>query len=214
MGTEARLSHTNAFAAAKTISKRRELDKQRESEKRDTRYRDDYARDDRRARNDQYLSNIRRPPAPPVYTRPQQQNYREQRENTLPNYSSQRRDYNRENTRQVETRQNEFAPATSRSHGNNVCESHQTTYHNPQPTPQTQFKTCLYCKKPGHDINQCRRREYNNNLRRNEAGNGKSSPGNDANPTGSKNSTRPLNSMMSVMNREKENEAIVQQTLE
>lgn len=39
--------------------------------------------------------------------------------------------------------------------------------------PQTQFsnkpKTCNYCKNVGHTINECRKRQYNNNLRFNAA---------------------------------------------
>lgn len=40
-----------------------------------------------------------------------------------------------------------------------------TPYHAKRETYPTEApKYCRYCKKPGHDIHECRRREYNNNL--------------------------------------------------
>lgn len=38
--------------------------------------------------------------------------------------------------------------------------------HNPNPQPVSN-KTCNYCKKPGHVISECRKRAYNNNIKKN-----------------------------------------------
>ncbi|KYN01708.1 hypothetical protein ALC62_07493 [Cyphomyrmex costatus] len=210
MGAEERLNHTNAFAAAKAISKRRELDKQRESGKRDNRYRNEYDRDN------QYSSTIRRPTDSSVPTRPQQQdyrNYRDQNRNPVQNYIKSQRTYPEDTRRRTETRRVEFTSETSRPYGNTTREHHQKGYQNNPLNSQTVFKTCHYCKKPGHDINECRRREYNNNIRRNnETGNAKTSPGNDAVPTGSKKPTRPLNPIVLTTNQEAEIEMIMPQT--
>ncbi|KYN01709.1 hypothetical protein ALC62_07494 [Cyphomyrmex costatus] len=70
MGSEARMTHTGAFAAAKAISKRRELDKQWESDRSDARYRSEYDRDSRPI-------NTRSPLTPPTHQRPPRDFYRD-----------------------------------------------------------------------------------------------------------------------------------------
>ncbi|KYN06256.1 hypothetical protein ALC62_02803 [Cyphomyrmex costatus] len=70
------MSHTSAFAAAKTISKRRELDKQRESDRRDSRSRPDNERDNRDARYLAGVNNSRRFVTPTAYQRMPHHHYR------------------------------------------------------------------------------------------------------------------------------------------
>ncbi|KYM99961.1 hypothetical protein ALC62_09285 [Cyphomyrmex costatus] len=151
MGSEARMSHTSAFAAAKTISKRRELDKQRESG-RDIRHRPDNERDSRYSagiNNSRYptgVNNSRRFDAPPAYQRALHDNYHV---NT---------------TRRPDVQQLNSSPPIMRPRNNNIRDSYQDT-RNAQR--QVVTKTCHYCKRPGHTIKECRTREYNNNKFRN-----------------------------------------------
>ncbi|KYN08240.1 hypothetical protein ALC62_00781 [Cyphomyrmex costatus] len=151
MGSEARMSHTSAFAAAKTISKRRELDKQRESG-RDIRHRPDNERDSRypvninSSRYSTGVNNSRRFDAPPAYQRALHDNYHV---NT---------------TRRPDVQQLNSSPPIMRPRNNNIRDSYQDT-RNAQR--QVVTKTCHYCKRPGHTIEECTTREYNNNKFRN-----------------------------------------------
>ncbi|KYN02839.1 hypothetical protein ALC62_06334 [Cyphomyrmex costatus] len=194
MRTDEKMSHTSAFATAKAISKRKELDKKRESDsRRDIQHRTDYDRSSRQS-------------APPAD-------------------QNRSHDYRRESSaRQPDLRQVRFSPSNAREPNTrgsyqrqyqNTREPYQNTRNEAQPPP---IKTCNYCKKTGHDISECRRREYNNNQRAtsqrnspNPSGNGKTSPGYDANPTRNQKTTRPINSISS---KEIENETKTLQTLE
>ncbi|KYN00134.1 hypothetical protein ALC62_09095 [Cyphomyrmex costatus] len=197
MGTEERVSHTRAFATAKAISKRQELDKRREIDnRRDTRYRADYDK-----------------------TAPRQQN-------ASPADQRQSRSYRDTPPQQSDPRRVRFPPPITNPREPNTRSSYQHQYQNTREPYQSThtvsqsapIKTCHYCKKVGHDINECRRREYNNNLRatsqQNQSGppgNGKTSSGHDANPTGNKKHTRPLNS---ITTEEIKDEITTTETLE
>ncbi|KYN00051.1 hypothetical protein ALC62_09188 [Cyphomyrmex costatus] len=175
IGPDTRMSHTQAFAAAKTIAKRRELDKQRESERRDTRYRPD----ERNARDTQYPTNVsypRRYDTPSAYQRTTSDNYRVN--NT---------------TRQPVIRHSYSSPPTMRprNNNNNNHDSYPNTRIEQRPVVT---KTCNYCKRPGHTIDECRTREYNNKLRSHMPGNSPGPSGiRDAAPMATPKITRPMN---------------------
>ncbi|KYN50240.1 hypothetical protein ALC62_05559 [Cyphomyrmex costatus] len=173
MGSEARIQ---AHFAAKAIAKRRELDKQRESGKRDTQYRNEHDQDNRQSLNN------RRPIAPPFYQRPPQGDYHE-RDYSSPIYQRPTQE-NYRNTRRAEYSQPVSQPRESApryvyhdtrnaqpttAYNNNTHDRQRDEY---RPQQRTQVKTCQYCRKPGHDISECRKREYNDNVaRRNMQGN-------------------------------------------
>ncbi|KYN50139.1 hypothetical protein ALC62_00167 [Cyphomyrmex costatus] len=143
MGPEARISHTEAFAAAKKIAKRRELDKQRETERHDIRYRSD--RERIHERDPRQLTNTRRSKTPLAYQ------------------SMPRSTHQDVAARQINT-QNSSPPA-ARPNNNNMHESYQTRRDTQRPAPT---KQCHYCKRLGHDISECRRREFNNSNNNNK----------------------------------------------
>ncbi|KYN16058.1 hypothetical protein ALC57_11707 [Trachymyrmex cornetzi] len=174
MDPETRRRHTDAFAAAKSIAKRQELDKQREADRqRDTRYRPDRDKDRR------FAAEMGRPLAhstphrrePPSY----QLNAPQQRESFA--YTTERR---------LGSPQQRTSPHNSdlrpeRNHASNL-----DTRNN------SNKEFCKYCKNSGHRIEECRKRQYNNALR--EQRNARSpSRRQDVAPTDEQKQTRPMN---------------------
>ncbi|KYM96708.1 hypothetical protein ALC62_12625 [Cyphomyrmex costatus] len=191
MGSESRMTHADAFAAAKAIFKRRELNKQRETDRRDTRYRAEYDRDPRRP------VDTRPPPTPSVYQRPQRELYRD----TAPQQTDRRRiDYPqpvsqpRENAPRYSYQNMRNAQPTSAY--NNTTRDRQRDEYRPQQ--RIQIKSCQYCRRSGHDISECRKREYNDNVaRRNVTGNLPGPSGHrDAAPVANPKEKRPINQIV------------------
>lgn len=139
---------SEAFARAKAIAKRQELDKLR------------YNANDRpgprpnrpASRPDTYPI-VRDADRPRVYIPPPRARYQDV--NQERNQATWRRDRSRtdspQNREDRPTRFGARTPSSSRE--------------------QPERKTCRYCKNIGHDISECRKREYNNALRATRAGN-------------------------------------------
>lgn len=75
-------------------------------------------------------------------------------------------------------------PAPPRRTDNATPRTHETTYdrvRSEPPRTRDDKKICRYCKNVGHEIEECRKRAYNN---------ARKSPGNDASPSGLKGATR------------------------
>ena len=176
-----------AFAMAKALSKRQELDKQRYG----TRDKTDSGRRD---------ESSRRPYTYPISPRPYNQNYSR-------NYNSNntRDSYTRGNdnaSRNTYTRDNDNAPRNTYTRGNDNAprniytrssdNASRDNYARMQPRDRNErpqyinrdtrntsgnsnvnndrsARWCRYCKNSGHEIEECRKRQYNNS--RKESGN-------------------------------------------
>jgi len=245
---EVRCKHTDAFAAAKTIAKRQELDRQRyrsdrEQNARPSTYstptRSDYTA---YRQPDHSRSNPRKEPPLQTYdprsrdsfenpnTRYQRSNSqndlrgRDSSEN--PNTRYQRsnsqsdlrgRDssenpntrYQRSNSQNdLRGRDNFESPNTRYQHSNSQKEPSNQTYDPRNGNKYTEpydarqgDKFCRYCKSIGHEIHECRKRQYNN-ARREESGNMPGPSGRrDMPPADEQRQTRPMNPIMAEEER-------------
>ena len=161
---------SEAFAKAKELSKREELDRDR-YKTRDRREqestRDEYSRRSyatTNSRNANYSRGQYSNSAPHnVPARPPATREREER----PSYNNRQQTYSRSNSNfQPPPRVNDRAP-----------------------------KWCRYCKNNGHEIEECRKRQFNNNLRKNESGNAAGPAGRSGTPLqgAPSQTTRPIN---------------------
>lgn len=156
MGPEVRLRYTDAFAAAKTIAKQQELDKQR------------YETRPRTEREPRSVAPIGRPLA---HSTPQRSDYRPYRD----------------------TRYRQSPPPRQETPARTYDARNQETrrINNPRE-PDNHVKFCRYCKNPGHEIEDCRKRQYNNS-RKNDQGNARGpTREQDATPAGKGPQARPL----------------------
>lgn len=140
---------SEAFAKAKAIAKRQELDKLRYggNDRQDSRI-------DRPIRRPDAYPVARDPARPNMYVPPPRTRY--QNEDRAQNQAAWRNDRPRPNFAQGrEDRSGRFDRRPS------------------PPTTRTgpESKVCRYCKNIGHEISECRKREYNNALRNSQAGN-------------------------------------------
>lgn len=157
-----------AFASAKTISKRLELNKRRYGikERIDPDRRNDYPR---------------RPSTYAIALRPFKDNSpRERAPNTTPRSAP---------AKASSPRDQPEPPAYKNRDTRNDNANAVQTRRDEQPT-----KWCRYCKNPGHEIEECRKREYNN-ARRNEQENATSPAGRSGPPRqgAPQQATRPVN---------------------
>lgn len=164
MGADTRKRHTDAFAAGKSIAKRRELDRQRY----DTRIRFD------RERESRSVNPIGRLLAHSTPRREDVQFYR-------PNY------------RQAGFSRREPPPRERETRDRDAPRSGNYEQLNPNPrAPRNNDKICRYCKNPGHVLEECHKRQFNN-ARRSEAGNSRSPSRPDAARQDGTQKTRPMN---------------------
>ncbi|KYN17325.1 hypothetical protein ALC57_10390 [Trachymyrmex cornetzi] len=180
MGPETRRRHTDAFAAAKAIAKRRELDKQREADRqRDTRYRADRDRDNR------FPAEMGRPLAhstPHRRESPPYVNNSRYQANAPQQYKS--------FAYTPERRFNSPQRRTPPHNNDSSIERHRT----PNTNSFGNKEYCKYCKIPGHRIEDCRKRQHNNNLREQGNANGPSRR-QDVAPADEPKHTRPVNTI-------------------
>lgn len=206
MGPEKRRCYTEAFAAAKIIAKREELDRQRGLNRtRDSRPRFDREREPQPAlvfgrplahstpqRSNPLMHDYGRLPRSP--TQQGSPNPRNREENWHPA---------RYENRAGESR--EYPPRQRENWGNPRYEPHTPDRREPPPRPREEGwrsshqnaraseVTCRYCKTPGHTIEDCRKRQYNNSRATNQ-GNLRNPPGrSDATPAVGQKMTRPVN---------------------
>lgn len=186
---EAYHSYTEAFATAKIIAKRQELDRQRyEPRNRENRDRDYYR-----------VNPIGNPVAHSTPRRFDQPMYR--RDNT-PRFNpprgypaAQPSAYPREslpppNRPRVDywPRENTNRPPNNYNRSTNPPERRDSANHSAGSS-----KFCRYCKTPGHELDECRKRQYNNS-RKNESGNSNGPPGPPSAARADKaRNTRPVN---------------------
>jgi len=139
---------SEAFARAKAIAKRQELDKLRygSNDRQE-------ARPDKPARKPDTYPIIRDSDRPRAYVPPPRARY--QNEDRERDRTAWRNDRSRSYLSQNHERSP--GPFNGRSP--------------PPPRGGTEHKICRYCKNVGHDISECRKREYNNSLRNSQAGN-------------------------------------------
>jgi hypothetical protein len=158
-----------AFAKAKELAKREELDRDR-NKTRDRREpeppRAEYAR----------RAQINTPPRNETYPR-------ERYSSNAPRDNPPRPPMTRE-------REPRFAYNAGRPTYNANSNANIPTRHSDHPG-----KWCRYCKNSGHEIEECRKREYNNNLRKNQSGNAPSPAGRSGTPPQGAlpQTTRPVN---------------------
>lgn len=159
IGEGIRSRYSDAFAAAKLIAKRQELDKQR------------YEPRFRSEREPRSVAPVGKPLA---HSTPQRADYPPYRDTRYPSSSSPRRETP---PRTYATRDNAYPGSpNARSDENRI-------------------KICRYCKNRGHDIEECRKRQYNN-ARRDDQGNTRSPTGErDAPPAGDKQRARPIHAI-------------------
>lgn len=156
MGERERSRFPDAFAAAKLIAKRQELDKQRYEP---------------RVRSEREPRSVAPVGKPLAHSTPQRADYPPYRDTRYPSSGSPR---------------GETPP---RTYG-----MRNTAYPtNPNlRSDDNQVKICRYCKNRGHEIEECRKRQYNN-ARRDDQGNARGPTGErDALPAGDKQRARPL----------------------
>ncbi|KYN08237.1 hypothetical protein ALC62_00778 [Cyphomyrmex costatus] len=152
MSSEARMSHTSAFAAAKTSSKRRDV------------------------------NNSRQFDTPPAYQRTPYNNY--------PANTTRRSDDQQLNSSPPIVRPRDNNNRNAYQDTRNVRDSYRDTRNTQQ---QAVTKQCRYCKKIGHDISECRRREFNNKFQREGQGNFQRPSGSrDVAPMDDSKNTRPM----------------------
>lgn len=212
---EAYHSYTEAFAAAKIIAKRQELDRQRyEPRNRENRDRDYYrvnpignpVAHSTPRRFDQPAYHRDNPPRfnPPRFNPPRfdsSRGYPATRSNA----------YSREPPRQSNRPRADYSPRAdypSRGNVNRPSDNYNRSRNPPERRDNANNsadsgKICRYCKNPGHEIEECRKRQYNNS-RKNESGNlsGPPGPSSAARADNARN-TRPVN----PINAEKAKEA-------
>lgn len=211
---EAYHSYTEAFAAAKIIAKRQELDRQRY---------DPRNRENRDHGRDHYRINpIGNPVAhstPRRYDQPPHPRDNPPRFGSL-NHNPPRFDPpHRYSTTRPDAHPRAFFPQSSGPRVNyppreNIDRPHGFYNHptnpperrgNPNNSPSNN-KVCRYCKNPGHEIEECRKRQYNN-ARKNDSGNPNGTPGpSSAARADNARNTRPVN----PINAETANEAASQ----
>lgn len=156
IGERERSRYSDAFATAKLIAKRQELDKQRY----ETRIRPD--------REPRSVAPVGKPLA---HSTPQRGDYPPYRDTRYRSSDSPRR----ETPSRTYGAQNTAYPASPSPRGEN-----------------SQVKICRYCKNRGHEIEECRKRQYNN-ARRDDQGNARGPTGErDALPAGDNQRARPL----------------------
>jgi len=155
---ETRQDYAEAFVAARNFAKRLELDKERYGSRvRETRDRD------------YYRAN---PVGPPVaQSTPRRPDYQPRqinqpradfvRETRTPTYNAYRPETR---PRATSPRENYTPRADHREFRASTSVPRRNTSHD------TNNKFCRYCKNPGHEIEECRKRQYNNS-RKNESGN-------------------------------------------
>lgn len=212
--SEARQSHTEAFAAAKIIAKRQELDKQRyEPRQRENRARE-YQRPEPRYRENrdrgplryetQYSENRDREyrranpiGGPLAYPAPQRSGGYAYRGNNSPSQNSPRGSQTpppnayRGDFPKTNGYRNEHSPPANINRSNSNLNPHSPLEARREIGND---KYCRYCKRPGHDIEECRRRDYYNNIRKTEPGNASNPSGYpDAARTDETRRTRPVN---------------------
>lgn len=223
IGPEARRLHTDAFAAAKAIAKRQELDKQRN----DPRYRPN--RDDKQRYEPRYRPDREDRLKYELHYRPD----REDKRRYEPRYRPEREDKPRYEPRFRSDRERAYtsvnpigrplAHSTPESRPNPPRRDTSTRAYDSRPgTPPKEpgryrpnenrrderatEKYCRYCKRSGHEIEECRRREYNN-TRAAEAGNSRSPPGRpDTARADEPRKTRPMNPITSEEGSEPESQ--------
>lgn len=156
MGEGIKTRYANAFAAAKLIAKRQELDK---------------LRYEPRIRSEREPRSVAPVGKPLAHSTPQRADYPSYRDTRHPSSSSPRRE----------------TPPRTYGTRNNVYPA------NPNPrNDDNPVKICRYCKNRGHEIEECRKRQYNN-ARRDDQGNARGPTGErDALPAGEKQRARSV----------------------
>lgn len=179
MKADKHLSYTDAFATAKAIAKRQELDKQRY---------------EGRYRNDRDMKPIGRPLA---HSTPQRYNQNFRREDAPRSPASPSRNFAPINSGSYDRR----SPPANGDHRRNDGDRRDS----PNYTVNNE-NHCRYCKNPGHTIDQCRKRQYNN-ARKDAPGNADSPAGRpDATRADNSRKTRPVNPINTELNEEQESQ--------
>lgn len=181
MRTDKYMPHTEAFAIAKTIAKRQELDKLR------------YETRGQAGREYREMKPIGRPLA---HSTPQRDNnyYSRQEPVTRSPVSP----YRNQPSRDYGTRNQRPASAGMNRDREDVARRENTRHANDNEI------SCRYCKNVGHTIDECRKRQYYNS-RKNESGNAHSSSGRpDATRANDLKNTRPVNPISIENNAEQE----------
>lgn len=183
MRTDKYMPHTEAFAIAKTIAKRQELDKLR------------YETRGQAGREYREMKPIGRPLA---HSTPQRDNnyYSRQEPVTRSPVSP----YRNQTPRDYGARNQRSASAGINREREDVARRENTRHANDNEI------SCRYCKNVGHTIDECRKRQYYNS-RKNESGNAHSSSGRpDATRANDLKNTRPVNPISIENNAEPESQ--------
>lgn len=180
MKTDKYLPYTDAFAAAKAIAKRQELDKQRY---------------EGRYRADRDVKPIGRPLA---HSTPQRYNYNQLRDNAVRSPAAPDRNSKPQSYGSYDNR----LPAASGNYRRDNNLQRDGIGNTRDDSIQ-----CRYCKHYGHTIEECRKRQYNN-ARKEETGNARGPSGRpDATRTDESKKTRPVNLINSEENEERESQS-------
>jgi len=174
---ENRQDYAEAFAFAKDFARELETDRQRA---------DPRARENR---NSEYYRSDRIG-SPLAQSTPRRPDYRPRQNNfTRDNRTPQINAYRRETQPQPGPSRDSYASRTNnRESRPNNEEPRRNSSNNGNDN-----KFCRYCKNPGHELEECRKRQYNN-ARRNESGNANSPSGSSgAARTDEQRRTRPVN---------------------
>lgn len=153
MHPERYINPFEAFSAAKAIARRQELDNQRFD----------------KTRPPSQPNNYRGPPQ--ARTPP----HRYERDNRQ--YERDNRQYERDNRQPPRYEPPQRSPNSSRDWNANrpqrrdESSSARPAYRAPPNAPRREEKWCRYCKISGHEIEECRKRQYNNNARQQGNGN-------------------------------------------
>lgn len=169
---DVRSRYSDAFAAAKLISKRQEIDALRYNTK------PEFKGEPRKYDNTRYRDN----------------RYREIEENKIPPRTQDTRDYRRaDSMRYRDTRYTDQDRRRSDIPLKTFDTRRDIEPRNKTRENDNQVKECRYCKTRGHDIEQCRKRQYNNAQNKNQ-GNASSPSGNrNAPPADEKSNARQMN---------------------
>jgi len=178
---ETRQDYAEAFAFAKDFARELETDRQRF---------DPRARENR---NSEYYRSDRIG-SPLAQSTPRRPDYRSRQNNPRSNYARDDREP-RLNAYRYETQRRPDPPRENFASRTNNRENRVNT-DEPQRNPgnnNNNNKFCRYCKNPGHELDECRKRQYNN-ARRNESGNANSPSGSSGTArTDEQRRTRPVN---------------------
>ena len=181
------LPYTDAFAAAKAIAKRQEIDRRRYE-----------------GRQRVEINPIGRPLA---HSTPQRYNHNTRdngpQSQVTPDRNSSPRNYGSHNRQSDYRRDN--APRRDYANNEDYRRDNALRRDHSRSTRDNEIN-CRYCKNPGHTIEECRKRQYNN-ARKEGAGNAQSPSGrSDAARTDNMGRTRPVNPIDCEPSREPESQ--------